>query len=222
MEDEGPIPEDVLDDLERIDAGDIPVDQDASSVFDFFKPVPEGTVKRWHVLEGIIKSHDVIHCAEIGVKSGRNIAELLLRCPDTDWLAVDPWTRTGGYSHWSSGQVRRNEQQFDDVMSHHPGKIKKLKMTSRQAEVYVADSSLDLVFIDGDHSYEAVKEDIALWTPKVREGGIIAGHDYANKDKYGTKFDGVERAVKEALADGVFGEQEVNLEEDHVWWVVKT
>ncbi len=40
------------------------------------------------------------------------------------------------------------------------------------------DNSLDFVFIDGNHALEYVIEDIAKWSPKVREGGIISGHDY--------------------------------------------
>jgi hypothetical protein len=40
------------------------------------------------------------------------------------------------------------------------------------------DDSLDFVFIDADHSYEAVSRDIDAWKPKVKRGGILAGHDY--------------------------------------------
>jgi hypothetical protein len=43
---------------------------------------------------------------------------------------------------------------------------------------YIGDGIVDFVYIDGDHSYEAVKEDIAGWWPKVKVGGILAGHDY--------------------------------------------
>lgn len=41
-----------------------------------------------------------------------------------------------------------------------------------------ADNSLDFVFIDGDHSSEAIARDINMWWPKVKEGGVLAGHDY--------------------------------------------
>ena len=41
------------------------------------------------------------------------------------------------------------------------------------------DQSVDFVFIDGDHRYEMVFKDIEAWFPKVKIGGIIAGHDYA-------------------------------------------
>jgi len=40
-----------------------------------------------------------------------------------------------------------------------------------------SDESIDAVFIDGDHSFEAVKQDIMAWLPKVKPGGILCGHD---------------------------------------------
>jgi hypothetical protein len=39
------------------------------------------------------------------------------------------------------------------------------------------------VYIDGNHSYEAAVEDIALWSKKVRKGGIVSGHDYKDWSK---------------------------------------
>jgi cephalosporin hydroxylase len=42
----------------------------------------------------------------------------------------------------------------------------------------VPDRSLDFVYIDGNHGYEAVLDDLAAWSPKVRTGGFISGHDY--------------------------------------------
>lgn len=65
---------------------------------------------------------------------------------------------------------------------------------SAHAAKHFNDRSLDLVFIDADHSYAACKEDIEVWMPKVRPGGIIAGHDYEPKD-----FPGVIRAVDELI-----------------------
>lgn len=50
-------------------------------------------------------------------------------------------------------------------------------MNSREAAAIIEDGSMDLVFIDGDHSYSRATEDIALWRHKVREGGILCGHD---------------------------------------------
>ena len=72
----------------------------------------------------------------------------------------------------------------------------------------IADGDLDWVFIDANHNYDYVRADIAAWTPKVRPGGIIAGHDYLDRDGWG-----VIRAVDEA-----FGER-VCRARHSVWWV---
>ena len=55
--------------------------------------------------------------------------------------------------------------------------VKPMVMPSRDAARVLADGVADLVFIDGDHAYSGVKEDIEIWRPKVRKGGILCGHD---------------------------------------------
>ena len=57
----------------------------------------------------------------------------------------------------------------------------------------LSDQSYDFIYIDGGHSYEDVKQDILLTLPKLKQGGIIAGHDY-NPD-----YEGVIRAVNETV-----------------------
>jgi predicted O-methyltransferase YrrM len=59
-------------------------------------------------------------------------------------------------------------------------------------------NDLAAVFIDGDHEYDGVKEDIEAWMPKVRKGGILAGHDYQSGS-----FPGVDKAVQEVLGERV-------------------
>jgi len=62
----------------------------------------------------------------------------------------------------------------------------------------VADESLDFVFIDADHKYVSVCDDIREWSKKVRIGGIVSGHDY-----YKTRGEnlGVINAVDEYVAE---------------------
>jgi len=55
--------------------------------------------------------------------------------------------------------------------------VKPLVMSSADAAVIVADRSFDLIFIDADHAYDSTRQDISLWFPKVRKGGILCGHD---------------------------------------------
>jgi len=48
---------------------------------------------------------------------------------------------------------------------------------SKEIARVIRDGALDLVFLDGDHSYGATQADIAAWSPKLRSGGILCGHD---------------------------------------------
>ena len=52
-----------------------------------------------------------------------------------------------------------------------------LRMASTAAAATFTDRTLDLVFLDGDHSYSATSEDIRAWRSKVAPGGILCGHD---------------------------------------------
>jgi hypothetical protein len=85
-----------------------------------------------------------------------------------------------------------------------------LTFYSAEAAAMVADRSLDYVFIDGNHSYENVKEDIALWKPKVQRNGILLGHDYK------MRHPGVVRAVNELIPRAC-----VHFSGNTIWWVRK-
>lgn len=65
-------------------------------------------------------------------------------------------------------------------------------LSDKSASLY-RDGSLDFVFIDADHSYESVYRDIVAWKPKVKIGGLLAGHDFSEYHP------GVVKAVVELL-----------------------
>jgi len=67
-------------------------------------------------------------------------------------------------------------------------------LPSVQAARHFADASLDAVILDADHTYEAVRDDLAAWVPKVKPGGIVVGDDYRHP-----VYPGVAMAVDEAL-----------------------
>ena|SRR3972149_4271881 len=71
--------------------------------------------------------------------------------------------------------------------------IKFIHLPSLDAAKLFEDNSIDLIFIDADHGYESVCQDIKVWLPKVKSNGILMGHDY---DNY---WPGVMRAVDEML-----------------------
>ena len=68
-------------------------------------------------------------------------------------------------------------------------------LSSLEAVKFYDDNSLDFVFIDAEHSYESVIQDIQAWLPKIKKGGILAGDDYLKVHP------GVIKAV-----DEIFGE----------------
>lgn len=89
-------------------------------------------------------------------------------------------------------------------------KFTPLRMDSCEAAQTFDDNSLDVVYIDMTHTYEAVKRDIECWLPKVKNGGYISGHDYA------WYANGVIKAVNEA-----FGVDKVNVMDGNCWIVHK-
>merc|ERR1711920_1091591 len=64
-----------------------------------------------------------------------------------------------------------NSQPYRDRATH-------VLQTSQEAARWVARESLDLVFIDADHRFEAVRDDINAWWPTLRPGGVLVGHDF--------------------------------------------
>lgn len=72
--------------------------------------------------------------------------------------------------------------------------IHPLKMPSVAAAELFGDATLDFVFIDADHCVEAVQADIASWRPKIKGGGMLAGHDWHT-------YASVQHAVRSMLAD---------------------
>ena len=156
-------------------------------------------LKRWDVTVDLAKRFDLKTFAEIGVNHGKHVEQILMRVPQSTVVAVDPW------APWSLVDPVSAEQVFDRRAALYPGRVTKLKMIGVEAAALYPDSFFDFVFIDDDHTYPVTKANIEAWLPKVKAGGIIAGHDYRNG------FPGVDKAV-EAVLD------EFNLEPDSVWW----
>ena len=87
--------------------------------------------------------------------------------------------------------------------------IRDIKGLSWEASEHFQDYTVDFVFLDASHNYESVKNDINAWFPKVRSGGIIAGHDY--------DWNGVNKAVNEFAKEKL----EINTFDGGVWYINK-
>jgi len=105
------------------------------------------------------------HGVEVGCFSGVSSRVISLHCGLLH--CVDPWS-------W--GAVAQAEQMFDAMLPDYPN-IVKVKLPSVQAAGQYEDHSLDFVYVDADHAYASVVEDITAWKNKVKQGGFIAGHD---------------------------------------------
>jgi Methyltransferase domain len=111
--------------------------------------------------------------AEIGVQRGRYSQALCDRIPGLDLMSIDPWVPF----HLISAE--KQEKCYAEAVERlTPYGVKIIKKPSMEAVKDVPDGSLDFVYIDGDHSFDGAMLDMIYWTPKVRLGGIVAGHDY--------------------------------------------
>ena len=166
--------------------------------------------------------------AEVGVWRGQLSLALMGHFPGLTMYLVDPYIVFGD----DSAYVKTNRQTkfaaqddydrlFTCLEAYAAGfagkRAKFVRSTSREAAKNFPSKILDFVFIDAGHTYEEVKEDIALWYPKVRDGGIVAGHDYGGRsDRRGVW--GVKRAVDEMAAEK---NKIITVGGGHVRWAVR-
>lgn len=121
---------------------------------------------------------------EIGTERGE-YAEILLKAnPNLVLHCVDPWLVYRGYRDHTR-QEKLNS--FYEITKQRLGEYEEQKrvyywkMFSMDAVKEFKDDSLDFVYIDANHDFAHVTEDIYYWSKKVRKGGIIAGHDYIDR-----------------------------------------
>lgn len=136
---------------------------------------------------------------EIGSWKGKSSAYMAVEIANSnkkiDFYCVDTWE--GSVEHAGMEELPRLYDIFIDNMRPVESYYFPLKLKSLEAVSKFEDKSLDFVFIDASHEYEDVKNDIIAWLPKVKPGGVLAGHDYYI-DGYDW-FPGVKQAVNEQL-----------------------
>lgn len=115
--------------------------------------------------------------AEVGVFDGHYSVVLCREIPGVKLYAIDPWTVYEGYRtrKFEPNMAAAKKLAYESL---EPYNCHIIEDFSVEAAKTFADESLDFVYIDGNHEYSHVKADIEAWTPKVRQGGILAGHDY--------------------------------------------
>lgn len=102
--------------------------------------------------------------------------------------AVDAWDNSVASKDFDGCDMSLAEQLFVLRTYRYPC-VRRIRNLSTNASFLFDKHSIDFIYIDADHEYESVYQDILHWLPKVRPGGFIGGHDY-NID-----YPGVKRAV---------------------------
>lgn len=115
---------------------------------------------------------------EVGTEQGKFAAEICRDNPDLLALyCVDPYQAYDRYEqHQTQAKLDRFYAEAQERLKALPVGIR--RKSSLEAVNEFPDASLDFVFIDANHVYEYVRDDIAAWAPKVRVGGMVSGHDY--------------------------------------------
>lgn len=158
---------------------------------------------------------------ELGVHSAWTSAILLSQHPGLQWLGVDSYL---DFSAVNEGGAVREEVCTESGSCTRPGAAVLAKAREQlhpwlgtRAHLVVASTlkaaawdghSVDLLFVDANHTEEGAKADIAAWAPRVKAGGVVAGHDYSSQ------FRGVVEAAHTALPPGAL----LHLAPDAVYW----
>jgi len=116
--------------------------------------------------------------AEIGVNKGRFSKWMCHKIRPLKLFLVDPYKSYKEYSEYL------DQNEMDSIYAEAQERVKRydcefVKKASMDALKDFNDESLDFVYIDGNHAYQYVLDDIRGWSKKVKVGGIVSGHDYS-------------------------------------------
>jgi cephalosporin hydroxylase len=150
---------------------------------------------------------DGSHFVEVGSWKGRSavcmMVEIINSGKKIHFECVDEWKYVP-----TTEQPVSSQEEFDRVYEeflHNISSVRDLvgtvgiiRLDSAMASALYENESVDFVFLDAAHHYENVLSDIESWLPKIKKGGIIAGHDY-----FTICHPGVKKAVDEMFEDRV-------------------
>lgn len=147
------------------------------------------------------------HVAEVGVAQGE-FSRLILDATGPRRLhLVDPWRRFDDELYLKDGNNAPDDEQerrYRDILRRFTpeiaaGQVQVHRMLSTEAADQLPDGSLDWIYLDANHTYEAVRSDLAALLPKLKSDGFLCGHDYTNSPWAQRMAFGVVEAVNEFL-----------------------
>jgi len=155
----------------------------------------DGRIQRAEFVSSLIKQGDI--GAEIGVAAGGFAYNVLLKMQPSKLYLIDPWQygmQADVETLPLTPEIQKNRDQMYlqvcNVFAPYPN-VEVIRAKSQDVANQFPDQYFDYVYIDGEHSYEAVKRDLNNYYPKVKVGGHIIGDDYG--------WAGIADAVQEFL-----------------------
>lgn len=142
-------------------------------------------------------------CAEIGVHEGEFSRRIFDTVEPKRLHLIDPWKKGEGLFGQQAAREQATldrryakvEQMFAEELA--ASRVQIHRNLSSEIHDDFEDSYFDWIYIDGNHAYEYVKQDLELYYPKVKAGGYMAGDDYGI---VGFWDNGVQRAVDEFVS----------------------
>lgn len=124
-----------------------------------------------------------INIIEIGSYCGASASIIASIFTKSQINCVDPWEKY--IEDCSTYDINRQELElkeaeeiFDRTIIAYPN-ITKNKMSSVNYAKLIPNESINFIYIDGNHQYSSVKQDIEIWLPKIKFGGFLSGHDFS-------------------------------------------
>jgi GT2 family glycosyltransferase len=154
----------------------------------FWPPARAGSISAWwgHVpfAHWLVSATQPRLIVELGTHYGVSYAafcEAVLRAQlDSRCFAIDTWQGDEHAGHYTD-EVYEDLRRFHDARYSQFSEL--IRTTFDDANEYFADSSIDLLHIDGLHTYEAAKHDFEKWLPKLSERGVVLFHDTNVREK---------------------------------------
>jgi predicted O-methyltransferase YrrM len=121
--------------------------------------------------------------AEIGTLKGGYATTLAMNNPGVELFCIDSWSAYDDYKcHTNTAKLEMYHVRAKERLSPYPA-VQLINKFSMDAVKDFKDESLDFVYIDANHEWPYVTQDIFYWAKKVRPGGIVSGHDYLNEPR---------------------------------------
>ena len=152
-----------------------------------------------------------IKCVEVGVEAGDNAINMLTNLPFAQFVLVDSYDVLKPTFQFNARLFTKEEREafinkVRERLKPFDGRVQLIVEDSAIASIRFSDNYFDYIYIDAEHDNDSVFRDLSFWYPKLKVGGIMAGHDAG--------LPGVDKALLKFFGSGWIGDSED-------WYLVK-